>query len=145
MSDNEAGPSSPSILEGKQTLCVYRGTLKVKSTLNRFCVLTGATRHVPDCIVCEGNLSTDGHEYTPPSQLMPQDDDDEVEIFEKTPKAPAKGKAKRKKQIVISFTAPKNTRVNICQKNCKVIRKSKVYIHRLMLGPLKQHIVTIDL
>ena len=107
-------------------------------------MLTGAIRHVPDCIVCEGNPSTDGHMYTPPSQLV-EEDDDEVEIFEKTPKAPAKGKVKRKKQIVISFTAPKNTRVNICQKNCKVIRKSRVYIHRLMLGDLKQHVVTIDL
>lgn len=110
-------------------------------------MLTGTTIHVPDCIVCEGNPSTDGHMYTPPSQLMPQEDEDEVEIFEKTPKTPAKGKgkAKRKKQIVISFTASKNTRVNICQKNCKVIRKSKVYIHRSMLGPLKQHLVIIDL
>lgn len=108
-------------------------------------MLTGTTVHVPDCIVCEGNPSTDGHMYTPPSQLMLQEDEDEVEIFEKTPKAPVKDKVKRKKQIVISFTAPKNTRVNICQKNCKVIRKSKVYIHRLMLGPLKQHVVTIDL
>lgn len=107
-------------------------------------MLTGTTRHVSDCIVCEGNISTDGHMYTPPSQLV-QEDDDEVEIFEKTPKAPAKGKVKRKKQIVISFAAPKNTRVNICQKNCKVIRKSRVYIHRLAVDSLSQHVVTIDL
>lgn len=109
-------------------------------------MLTGITVHNPDCVVCEGAPSSDKHVYTPPSQLVLQEDDDEVEIFEKTPPvAPAKGKVKRKKQIVISFTAPSRTRVNICQKNCKVIRKSKVYMHRLHCGNLQQHVVTIDL
>lgn len=74
--------------------------------------------------------------------MVAETDEDEIEVFEKTP-APAKGKRKRKKQIVLSFLAPSRTRVNICQKNCKVIRKSKVYI--VNQANCKQHVVTIDL
>lgn len=119
--------------------------------------------HVSDCLICEGNEAHEEHPYTPPSQANAYDHEIDVEevseeevIFEKTikqepeqkpafkvPRTPfkkGKRKASEDKFINVVFNSDKRLRVTVSQKNCKMIRKSRVYISRNHSGSFNHYL-----